>query len=344
MITPTRLLLTVALCAGTLAVPLAGATAQESPFRLIVTHLEPPLVPNAVMDLAAEMGYFADEGVDVELVRVQQTPSALAAIQSGDGDMANISVDALLNLVAQGRNDLVAVTSPNKSIPFLIASREDIATPQDLPGHSFGIGRIGSLDHSLSTDVLEAEGIAMDDLELVTLGQPATRAQALAAGQIDATTMSIGVWTTLPDKAGLHILVDQDTYFAAAPVVDKVNIVTEQVLAERGDEVAGVIRALIKASRHFADTPGAWAEAMSAVRSDVGLEELRALDAAFAGSWSVNGGMSAEELAFTQSRIYESEDFAELPQLDLADWTDFGPVDSALEELGTREDMDPADR
>ncbi len=41
--------------------------------------------------------------------------------------------------------------------------------------------------------------------------------RALAAGQIDATTMSIGVWMSIPDKTGFHILIDQGPYYAAAP-------------------------------------------------------------------------------------------------------------------------------
>ena len=70
----------------------SGGTAAQSdaPFRLIVTHLEPPLVPNSVMDLALELAYFEREGVSVELVRVQQTPSALAALQSGEEEMSNV--------------------------------------------------------------------------------------------------------------------------------------------------------------------------------------------------------------------------------------------------------------
>ena len=73
------------------------------------------------------------------------------------------------------------------------------------------------------------------------VGQPDVRIQALAAGQIDATTVSIGVWLSLPDKTGLHVLVDQDAYYAAAPVVNKVNIVSQKALEERHDDVVTVI-------------------------------------------------------------------------------------------------------
>jgi NitT/TauT family transport system substrate-binding protein len=321
------------------------AVAQsDAPFRLIVTHLEPPLVPNSVMDLAVELGYFEREGVTVELVRVQQTPSALAALQAGEGDMANVGVDALLQAIAAGATDFRAVTSPNTSLPFLIAARQEIATLDALRGASFGVGRIGSLDHSLSSLVLAGLGHDIKQTEIVTLGQPNVRAQALVAGQIDATTMSIGTWASLPDKSGLHVLVDQDTYFAAAPLVSKVNAVTGGVLEERREDVEAVVRALIRISRDFAADPQLWVAAMA--KAVPGSDEalLAELVPNFAKSWTVNGGMSASALGYTSDWLFGTEDFAGLTPLTLGDWVDFGPVDAALAELGRVEDRDPADR
>src|SRR6185312_12459460 len=189
-----------------------SASAMAAPFKLIISDLTTPLVPNSVMDLADRLGYFKREGVDVELVRVQQTPSAIAALRSGEGDMANIAVDAALQLVARGQVDLKAVASPNKSLPYLIAAKDKIAKPADLPGHSFGIGRIGSLDHSLTNKVFATLGVPADKIDFVAIGQPDVRAKALVAGQIDATTVSIGVWLAIPDKAGLHVVVSADDY------------------------------------------------------------------------------------------------------------------------------------
>lgn len=321
----------------------AGAASSE-PFRLILTHLEPPLVPNSVMDLALELDYFAEEGVDVEFVRVQQTPSALASILAGEGEMANVSVDGLLQLVARGDESLVAVVSPNKSLPFLIAARSEIATPADLAGHSFGVGRIGSLDHSLSTAVLAEDGVDMDNLEIVALGQPAVRAQALAAGRIDATTMSIGVWLSIPDKAGLSVLVPQGAYYEAAPVVNKVNVVSADVLASRREEVAAVVRALVRISRDFAANPDAWAEAMTDYSGNLSPDEMLSLAESFDGSWSVNGGISRQELEYTQDWIFRTEDFADLDPVPLDAWVDFSVIDDVLSGLGTAPDADQPTR
>ena len=69
-----------------------AAPADAAPFKIIVTHLEPPLVPNSVIDMALQLGYYKKAGVDVEIVRVQQTPSAVAALRSGEVDIiANVS-------------------------------------------------------------------------------------------------------------------------------------------------------------------------------------------------------------------------------------------------------------
>ena len=310
-----------------------GTTAAE-PFRLVLTHLEPPLVPNSVMDLAHELGYFQREGVDVELIRVQQTPSALASLMAGEGEMANVSVDSILQLMARGSDSLRAVTSPNKSLPFLIASRSDIAGPADLVGHSFGVGRIGSLDHSLSSKVLASEGVDMDGLEVVTLGQPSVRAQALAAGQIDATTMSIGVWLSIPDKTGLSVLVPLDAYYEAAPVVNKVNVVSADVLEGRRDEVVAVVRALVKISRDFAAKSSDWADAMAPYGGNLTPENLEMLAESFEGNWSINGGISRQELQYTQDWLFETEDFKDLAPVALDGWVDFSVTDDVLTELG----------
>jgi NitT/TauT family transport system substrate-binding protein len=317
---------------------------RAEPLRLIVTHLEPPLVPNSVMDLALELGYFEREGVEVELIRVQQTPSALAAIMAGEGDMANVGVDAVLRLRVQGNTALKAVTSPNKSLPFLIAARSEIHSPAELAGHSFGVGRIGSLDHALSTRVVEANGISMDALDIVTLGQPSVRAQALAAGKVDATTMSIGVWLSIPDKSGIAVLVDPAAYYDAAPVVNKVNVVSTDVLQNRRADVVAVIRALTRISRDFAANPDAWAAAMAPFVTRMTEDALRELARSFAGGWSVNGGLGRTELQFTQDWVFRTDDFKDAAPIDLDDWVDFSVVDEVLADIGIEDGSDTPTR
>jgi NitT/TauT family transport system substrate-binding protein len=336
-------LISAAALAAVLAFPGAGPVGAE-PFRLIVTDLEVPLVPNSVMELADLEGYYERAGVDVELVRVQQTPLAMAALRSGEGEMANVALEALLQATAQGATDLRGVMSPNKSLPFLIAGSGDIDAVTDLAGKRFGIGRIGSVDHLLSMKVLEAAGVDTSALELIGLGQPQARAQALLAGQIDATTMGIGTYTAIDDDPGLAILVDLDTYYRAAPILSKLNVVRTDTLAERGGEVEAVIEAITLASRDFAADPARWVAAMRKARPDVPEADLKLLAEAFAGSWSTDGGITRPELEQAQAWLHEGEDFAGIAPAPLETWADFAPLDRVLARIGPAEAPDALTR
>ncbi|AXC51296.1 ABC transporter substrate-binding protein [Paracoccus suum] len=331
------------LIATTVSLLVLGTAVGAAPFRLVITDLEPPLVPNSVVDIAKAGGYFDRAGVEVEIVRVQQTPMALAALQSGEGEMANVATESLVQLVAQGAKDLRAVTSPNKALPYLIAGKEGM-TLEGLAGKSFGIGRIGSLDHTLSAKVLSDKGIDVEGLKMVALGQPNVRAQALAAGQIDATTISIGSYLALPGHDKLPILIPVKDYFKAAPVVSKVNAVKTETLENRGKEVTSVIEALTLAARDMAKDKDAWPKAMAPLRPDVDPATLATLGEAFLTSWSINGGLQKDELETTQEWLYQSEDFKGLPQVSLQDWADFGPVDAVLDKIGPVEGADKVSR
>ena len=83
------------------------------------------------------------------------------------------------------------------------------------------MARVGSVDHSQAVLTLKAMGVNPASMAMVAMGVPSTRAQALVAGRVDATTMSIGTWATIQREAGIRILVDHNTFFENATVVEK---------------------------------------------------------------------------------------------------------------------------
>ncbi len=331
----------IALAAAAFSVALLSGPAMAEPFRLIVSDAETPLVPNSVMELAKQEGYFDRAGVEVEFVRVEQSPMVMAALRAGEGEMANVSLDVLLQAVGAGATDLRGVMSPNKALPFLIAGK-GMGAVGDLAGKRFGIGRVGSVDHLLSMRVLEAAGVDVTSLELVALGQPQARAQALLAGQIDATTMGIGTFTAVDDAADVSVLVSPDDFYRAAPVLSKLNVVTAETLASRGAEVQAVIEALVLAARDFQAEPEKWVAAMQKARPDVAKEDLEMLAKAFAGSWTVNGGISPGELKAAQDWLHQSEDFAGMTPAPVEAFADFAPLRAVLDKLGVSDKGDTA--
>ena len=57
----------------------------------------PPL-PNSVIWLAKDLGFYQREGLDIELIEFQGTPLAIAAMISGDIDVANISTSEVIRM------------------------------------------------------------------------------------------------------------------------------------------------------------------------------------------------------------------------------------------------------
>ena len=322
----------------------AAAPAQADPFKLIVTETQTPLVPNSVSDLAIRLGYYKRAGVDVELVRVQQTPSAVAALRAGEGDMANISIDTALQLVGRDQMKLKGVISPDKALPFLIAAKKSIAKPQDLEGKVFGVARVGSVDYTLSRMALVKLGVPVDTLQYLSIGQPPVRAQSLIAGKIDATAISIGIWTTIPDKTGLSVLIDQPNFYRLAPFVSKLNVVSEDTAKKKAKEIGAVVRGIMMASRDFAKNPKLWVDGMVAARPDVKREDLEKLAEAYRKSWSVNGGLNLDEIKFTTDMAYKGKDFADVRHVEPSEWIDTSFVDAVRKDLGTDKTTDAVGR
>lgn len=327
--------------AAALAAGAALPARAAAPFRLIITETETPLVPNSVQEFALALGYYKRAGVDVELVRVQQTPSAIAALRSGQGDMANIAVATAVELVARNQMALKAVVSPDKTLPFLVAAKKSIARPKDLEGKVFGVARVGSVDYELTRLALGKLRVDVDKIAYLAVGQPAVRAQALAAGQLDATSISIGVWLAIPDKNGLAVLIDQNAFFHAAPFVSKVSVVTADTATAKQPQVEGMVAAIIRASRDFARDPERWVRAMAAARPDVKHADLETLAAAYRQAWSVNGGLNVHNLDFTTETVYRDPNFAGLRRITAAEWVDTSFIDAALRGIGVDRSADP---
>jgi NitT/TauT family transport system substrate-binding protein len=323
----------LAACLGLALISPVQATATER-LRLVVTHTAPPLVPNSVMDLADTLGFYRREGLTVDFVRVQNTPLAIVALKTGNADLANISLSGALQLAAQRVMKIKAVVSPDKAIRYLIASHSDVPSIKALEGFTLGIGGIGSLDHSMTRLVLAAHGVDVEKVKMVALGEPHVRALALSTRRIDATTMSVGVWSRFRNRPALKVLLSDEDYFNAAPVLNKVIVAEQDVLAARRPAVERFVAALIKASRVFAADPGAWVEAMRQARPDVPQRELEELAQSSIRHWSVNGGLDPAQVTYSIEQLYRQPEFRDVRRVSADELLDPGPLGSVLSRIG----------
>jgi NitT/TauT family transport system substrate-binding protein len=227
---------------------------------------------------------------------------------------------------------------------FMIVGKDSLGSILELQGKSFAIARVGSQDHTLSAKVMAAKGLQPDAVSYVAVGAPNLRAQALVAGQIDATTMSLGTWVTVQNQKNIKVLVNVDDYFNALPLANKGNAVTTKVLAEKPEALRRFTAALIKTSRYLAQNKLGWVDAMAKLRPDITRGDLEFLWDQFGSSWAVNGQLNLTTYQASTDFLYETGTFNDAPRIDARDWADTQFVDAVLKEIGVAPNVDDPGR
>jgi NitT/TauT family transport system substrate-binding protein len=303
----------------------------------------PPL-PNSVLWLAKDLGFYQREGLDIELIEFSGTPLAIAAMISGDIDVGNVSTSEVIRMTATKSQPMRAIHSPDGRLYFLIAAREEIKSVQGLQGKTFAVARLGSVDHTQSMITLKALGVNPANLTVLAMGVPTTRAQALVAGRVDATTMSVGTWVTIQKEPGIRILVDHNTYFENATVVEKVNAATAKVVEEKPEQLRRFTAAILKTSRHFAENQEAWVNAITKRRQKLQRSDAINLWNGFKTSWAVNGLLNLASYQKTADFYYQSGTLDKAPKIEVQEWADTRFVDDVLKEIGVNPRFDPPGR
>lgn len=135
--------------------------------------------------VAAEKGYFADEGLDVTLRHHGGSEPLLGALQAGDEDVVYAGGDEMMVNRSQGV-DVVDVATIYQSYPgeLIVPADSPITSLADLRGHSIGVpGEYGETWYTLLA-LLDEAGLSRDDVDIRTIGF--TQQSALMTGKVDA--------------------------------------------------------------------------------------------------------------------------------------------------------------
>jgi NitT/TauT family transport system substrate-binding protein len=326
------LFVTALLAAGGAVSQAAAPALVELKIALADDTINP--VTDSVVRLADTLGYYKAHGVKVTIIALQGTPQAVAALNSGDVDLADIAVDASLRLRGTNGVPLRAVVSSTLGPPYLIAVKQDIKNVASLAGRSFAIADNGSLDHNLTRAVLAKMGVKADSVQFVAIGAPAARVQALAAGRIDATTVSYGSFLPVAKTPGLSVLVSPDAFFDAAPIQSKYLVGLEPTLAKKKDAIQRFVEALMDLSRHYDKDSASWVTAMVPARPDLAKDDLTSTTKYLAGRWCVNGCLNKDDIQKTVDFIYSGPDFAGVKVVKATDVIDDSFVLQAIKNLG----------
>lgn len=295
----------------------------------------PTALPNSVLWLAKDGGFYDKEGLDVIVTEVSGSPQVVAGLLAKQFDVVNFNPQDVLSLVASKKVDLRAIHSAGDINFFLMISRTAIGSPADLAGKTFGVASTGSFDDLLSRQVLTASGVNPSSVIFLGVGAPDVRTKALIAGRTDATTVSLATWLSVQSEQGIKVLVNPRDFKRATPFVSSVSAVTTDVLRDRPDALRRFTAAILKASRFYAGNRDAWVAAAQKRNPNAKAADLAALWDQYAAAWAVNGQMNLAAYQQTADFLYANNaEFKQLPRVPVEAWTDTGILDAVLKQIG----------
>jgi NitT/TauT family transport system substrate-binding protein len=197
--------------------------------------------------VARELGFYAEEGLDVEFQDVGGSSNVVQQIIAGNVNAGSPSPGALLNAVAQG-NDLRQVFSHQFKSVFTLATPADsgVTTVADLKGKTVGVSDLAGGEVPIVRAVLREAGLQEGEtVQLLPVGEgSALTLNAIQNGQIQAYSSNMFDVAAV-EAAGVDmnvILPEAVANFPGNGVV-----VTTEALQENGEQLVGFLRALAKA-------------------------------------------------------------------------------------------------
>jgi NitT/TauT family transport system substrate-binding protein len=165
--------------------------------------------------LAQELGFYKDEGLDVELQDFQGGAKALQALVGGSADVVSGFYDHTIQMAAEGRELLAFVTMlrfPGLVLATSPQSAAAITRIEDLKGRVAGVTAAGSSSQMFLTFLLTRHQVPVDSVSVTSIGSAATAIAAIEHGKIDVGWMADPSFTLVKDRnPGVRVLADLRT-------------------------------------------------------------------------------------------------------------------------------------
>ncbi|MGE5220145.1 MAG: ABC transporter substrate-binding protein [Chloroflexota bacterium] len=185
--------------------------------------------------VAKENRFFEQAGFDVEMINIPPT-IAVTALVSGDIQYV-IFAGTTLNAAVRGLPVKLVMVYNDRPL-FSLMARPEIRSIKDLKGKILGVATLTSGESFLSRRLLKEAGIDADkEMTLRVIGNTPDRLQALRAGAVDATTLTVPV-DILAERMGLRRLAFM------GETLESINGgygVSERWLRERPDQIKKMI-------------------------------------------------------------------------------------------------------
>jgi NitT/TauT family transport system substrate-binding protein len=160
------------------------------------------------------LGFFKDEGLDVEISDLSGGARALQALMGGSADVVTGSFDHTIQMQAKGQ-PITAVVQLGRFPGFVLALVGPKAAaykgPADLKGMKIGVTAPGSSTHFMVLHMMAQAGLKADEAAFLGVGAGSTAVAAAKRGEIDALVSVDPVINLLDSENAIRIVADTRT-------------------------------------------------------------------------------------------------------------------------------------
>jgi NitT/TauT family transport system substrate-binding protein len=241
-----------------LILALAGASPARALDHIKINYVEPAPY-YAPLFLAIDKGYFAEDGIEAELVQAGggvATPALIA----GDLDFSTSGSVAISAILKGAKLRVLFVTSDRPA--FEVWAQPEIKSLDDLKGKQVGIISRGDTSEIAFRYYLSNHKLPGDFVAYTPLGTGTARIAGMASGTYAAALLGVNEMEQLKASGKferLHLLADltKDVHMVFSGLAAR-----DAVMAEKPDLVRRVLRGILKGMAH---TKASRADAIAAM-------------------------------------------------------------------------------
>lgn len=183
------------------------ATAEAADVNFVIaSSVIGPKEEVAVFAVASELGYYAEENLNVTTTNVDGSIAAVQAVGTGQGDVTASDTGSILAGVSNGV-PVTAIGGLVQNWPWEMAvlPGSDISEPADLDGKKVGVISLASGSAPYARAFIGAGDLVPDqDVQLIAVGVGAQAAAALTGGDVDALALYTQAYAVI-ENAGTEL-------------------------------------------------------------------------------------------------------------------------------------------
>lgn len=296
-----------------------------------------PVTIYAPLFIAAEKGYFEEEGMQVELFPVEGGTDNVVQVAAGNFDVAGGGIGAgMLNAVARGIEfEIVAplhTERPPLTSPLVVSKQRydsgELTQVSDLAGKKVSTNSKGSATEYWLWRALQQGGLDFPDVEVIGLGFREV-ASALENGALDAGILGEPL-ATLAEDQGLITRLSEDFIEGFTSTVIYYN---KEWAAANPELATGFVKAFIRGARDLNGDAWSDPENLAIIEKYTGVP-ADVVGRANRSYHDPNGVVPLEDLMELQRFFGEQGQLSYTDPIDLSQFINPSYAEAAVEELG----------